>query len=401
MHYDLRYESRDRITTVSLPAQRTLASAEHAAQRLRSWAMIMDVPIAGAPVLVLEGSACARVHLPISGTFMPHPETGISRDELPATQVVIVPGVRFGELHDVEQELVSAFDAHGSAEYHTCNRDFYTGELRLPFRREPGVRPRFIETGAEGAAPVRELAGAVRAITVSSLPGAGGEAVAVALARKLAFRVVDEDLIVANAAESGTTPGELRATMTPRSFIQRVLDHMAQVSPMSEMPLAGVAGHGSPVASPQDCRRLLDREIVAAARSGDTVIAAPGAQFALADRPEVMRVLITASTGYRARRLVDAGANRASSAAAVTRADRDAASAYAEHYDVDWLDAAHYDLVLNIERFDLAAAADFIASLALQRMPHRAGGSRVPALPVAATQRAGQPGIALPAPAAW
>ncbi len=147
MEVTLNYENRDRIRTVTRSSTFKLSELTENAQRLRSWAAILGVPVAGSPFITLRGTT-AQVHLPIGDEYMPHPDTGIRMDAAPAGLTAIASTVHFAEIRAVANALREEFGADGdfvaAPEFHSLDGDFTFGEVRLPLPREKAGMPRFM-----------------------------------------------------------------------------------------------------------------------------------------------------------------------------------------------------------------------------------------------------------------
>ena len=93
------------------------------------------------------------------------------------------------------------------------------------------------------------------------------------------------------------------------------------------------------------------------AEEGKVVIVAHAASFALRERPDTLRVFLTASPETRASRL---GAD----AKALAKSDGNRADYLKRFYDIGAEQPYHYDFVLNTDRLDAAGAAEIIGLLA-------------------------------------
>src|SRR5262245_24428374 len=110
-----------------------------------------------------------------------------------------------------------------------------------------------------------------------------------------------------------------------------------------------------------DLRALIRETVVETAGKGDVVIVAHAASFALGDRDDVLRVLITAPPEVRTARLAEArGVDRGEAAKELKRSDEARASYIKSFYGIDHELPTHYDLVLNTQNLDRAAAAEII-----------------------------------------
>ena len=97
---------------------------------------------------------------------------------------------------------------------------------------------------------------------------------------------------------------------------------------------------------------------------GEVVIVAHAASFALADEPDVLRVLVTGSPESRVRRLVEEGRSEAEAKEQVAEGDRARASYLKRFHGVREELPTHYDLVANTDRLSVDAAAEIVLSAA-------------------------------------
>ena len=146
MRYQLSYSERPMEHTVWVPTG--LASPDEMemhSQRLRSWALIMGVKIAGHPFVRFDAPEAGSVHLPTLASAKPRTdlETGINAAETLAASLVEVPGVAFGDIAAVAAELGRTFDAGETpaVEYVRADHGFDPGTLILRLASEPASRP--------------------------------------------------------------------------------------------------------------------------------------------------------------------------------------------------------------------------------------------------------------------
>ncbi len=111
--------------------------------------------------------------------------------------------------------------------------------------------------------------------------------------------------------------------------------------------------------APGALRRLIREAIEETAADGEVVIVAHAASFALADRPSILRVLVTGSPDRRARRLADAGGDEVVKASDKARADY-----LRRFYGVDRESPTHYDVVINSDWVTPAQAAEMLIAAA-------------------------------------
>jgi len=112
-------------------------------------------------------------------------------------------------------------------------------------------------------------------------------------------------------------------------------------------------------------RDLIREAILATADEGDVVIVAHAASFALADRESVLRVLVTASTERRLRRLSEAeGLDQKSAEKVLKESDKGRDAYLKRFYGVGRELPTHYDLVVNTDRFAPEEAVETIVQAA-------------------------------------
>jgi cytidylate kinase len=92
----------------------------------------------------------------------------------------------------------------------------------------------------------------------------------------------------------------------------------------------------------------------------DVVLVGRGATFVLQGVRHVLRVRVSGPPPIRARRLEDRRGLTPDAAEAVRTSDRERAARIRFLYHVGWDEPLHYDLVVNTERLDVAAAADLV-----------------------------------------
>jgi cytidylate kinase len=196
-------------------------------------------------------------------------------------------------------------------------------------------------------------------VTISREYGAAGHAVSRALAPKIGYRLVDDELPRAVATRLGTSPDVVESVENrPPGFGERVLARLSAALPElaqpSEMPVEDMsAGY----------RREIERLVHEAAHDGDVIIVGRIANAILGARPDVVRVFLYAPKAWRierVRRSLDSSDSHARSE--IERID-EARRAYAqEQYRITLGDVAHYDLLLDTARYGVEGTADIIAA---------------------------------------
>lgn len=152
MRYQLTYSERPLEHTVWVPTGlSSTAEMETHSQRLRSWAMIMGVKLAGHPFVRFDTPGAGSVHLPtvISAAPRTDLETGINAGETPPATLVEVMGVPFGEVRAVAEALGRQFATDGTPviEYVRADHGFDPGTIVLRLASEPATRPAELAVG--------------------------------------------------------------------------------------------------------------------------------------------------------------------------------------------------------------------------------------------------------------
>ena len=199
---------------------------------------------------------------------------------------------------------------------------------------------------------------AARVVCISRTLAAGGEEIGRAVADRLGFRYVDEEIVRRAAEKAEIDPKRIEESEHRRPLIRRLLDSLALSAPMPDA-LAYSAGWpvefyemGAPVvqAVDDDYRALIREVIHEVANEGRVVIVAHAASMALAGVEGVLRVLVTASPETRARRLAAGGSNDEKEAAkAVKSSDRDRRDYFKRFYQIGEELPTHYDVVVNTD----------------------------------------------------
>jgi cytidylate kinase len=185
-------------------------------------------------------------------------------------------------------------------------------------------------------------------ICISRALGAGGELVGRIVSAELGFAYIDEE-IVERAAEKLEVPADLIADEEQRRpLLRRLLGEVA-VDLAGASMFTGVAHH-RPSETSEDYRALIQQAIHETAGKGEVVIVAHAASIALAGRPEILRVLITASPDVRATRLAEEFGLSAPEASELAReGDRARADYLKRFYGVKQELPTHYDLVVSTD----------------------------------------------------
>lgn len=205
------------------------------------------------------------------------------------------------------------------------------------------------------------------AVTVSRLYGSGGGEVAARLASRLRWRLFDHEVVVRIAQQLGLTHDEVAALdERTATFVERVLSNM-------DMGYPGLIGDA--VSSPAELsaayQEALGQVIVAATTEGHVVIVGRGAFALLADRPDVLKVLIAAPFESRMSYVMRReGLDERAARERIRHKDQDRQRHVEAAYHVQALDPEVYDLCVSTAVLTLDDAVEMILD-ALERKARR------------------------------
>jgi cytidylate kinase len=189
--------------------------------------------------------------------------------------------------------------------------------------------------------------------------------VARGVAEALGFAVVNEEIIQRAAAESGLEPELVADAEKRRSFMARAIEGIGPGAAAS-VTLAG----GPPVMvddrpARSEVRDLIRAAVEETAAQGNMVIVAHAASHALASRPNVLRVLVSASPATRRVRIAaERNLGEKDAARVVDRSDAGRADYLSRFYGEKNELPTHYDLVVNTDRLPLSEAISIVVHAA-------------------------------------
>jgi cytidylate kinase len=178
-------------------------------------------------------------------------------------------------------------------------------------------------------------------ITISQGSFSGGRMLAEAVSRRLGYRCVDREQIIARATAWGVSQEELRTTMQkPPSFFGQ---------------------------SPQNKYRYLafiQAALTEHVREGNAIYHGLAAHLLLGKGRQVLRTRVVAPMSFRVAMLeLREGCSRKEAINHIERVDEERRKWTRFLYGVDWTDPSLYDLVLNLEEINLIDASDVICAL--------------------------------------
>ena len=203
-----------------------------------------------------------------------------------------------------------------------------------------------------------------RVVTVSHATGAGGSAIAHAVAARLGFRYIDEDIIAVAAHKEGVDAALVADTERRKTFVERLISGLAEA--VSPAAIGGGTLVPDTITPDASLRTLIIDAIRETADRGNAVIVSHGASIPLAGRADTLRVLVTAPVETRVRRVAQSGQSHA--ARFVGDNDLARADYLQRFYGVEQELPTHYDLVINTDALSSDEAADIIAAAARRRV---------------------------------
>jgi len=211
----------------------------------------------------------------------------------------------------------------------------------------------------------------LRVICISRALAAEGENIGRAIAQRLRFRYVDEQIIARAAQEAQLAPTVVAAAEHQQPVLKRLLDKLALAIEVAGSPVSvlgtGASLDAAPIAypaTPADLRALIQSAIHDVARTGQAVIVGHAASLTLSGMKGVLRVLVTASSETRAKRLaVEQGLSIATAVDAIAASDRERRAYFRNFYSVADELPTQYDVVINTDVLTLAHAREMILSV--------------------------------------
>jgi hypothetical protein len=199
----------------------------------------------------------------------------------------------------------------------------------------------------------------IQLITMSREYGAGGSELGLLLGKRLGWPVLDHELVRQLAARLSCEEGEVVAMDEHApSFLERLAAMAVVTAPESRM-------HSSPWATDPDCVAAAAREVLLeAAQTPPLIVVGHGGNCLFRDRPDVLRLRVTAPFDVRVKRVARrTGVAAHQAAAEVRRKDADRHQYLQRYYQSNVNDACEYDLQINTGTVSLEAAAHLVLSL--------------------------------------
>jgi cytidylate kinase-like protein len=199
----------------------------------------------------------------------------------------------------------------------------------------------------------------IRLITISREYGAGGSELGILLGRSLGWPVLDHELIGKLAQRLSCEEVDVVAMDEHApSFLERLAAVATVTAPESRV-------HSRPWATDPDCVAVAAREVLLeAAQNLPLIVVGHGGNCLFKDRPDVLRVRVTAPREVRVRRVARReGMSPAQAAATVRRRDSDRQNYLQRYYQNDIHDTSSYDVQINTATISLENAAELVLCL--------------------------------------
>jgi Cytidylate kinase-like family len=199
-----------------------------------------------------------------------------------------------------------------------------------------------------------------RVVCISSEDGAGSAETAPLVTDALAFRLIDEEILTRAAVEAGVDQEVVADVERRKSRLIRLVEGLGPAG-MAAGPVIPPEslGYGQPASD--ELRGLIRSVIEDTATAGQVVLVSHAASLALGAREDVLRILLTAPTPTRERRLAATlGVDEKEAGRVIKRSDAGRADYIKRFYGVGAELPSHYDLVINTDRITPEAAASLI-----------------------------------------
>ena len=211
----------------------------------------------------------------------------------------------------------------------------------------------------------------MRAITISREYGSGGGEIARRLSARLAWQLLDHQVVEEVARELGVSKDEaMPYDEHADSFARRLIESLQYVTPYGSAAIVPETDP-QPEIDERVYHNALNQVLQKAVDLGHVVIVGRGGQMLFKERRDVLQVRIVAPLQARIAYVAQReGVDHEAAQARIQQKDRQRTRNLKEQYHQDNTDAHLYDLVINTGILDLQSAVDLIL-LALERKAQR------------------------------
>jgi cytidylate kinase len=203
---------------------------------------------------------------------------------------------------------------------------------------------------------------AARVLTFAVQLGSDGFAIAKAVADKLGYRYLDNEIVAEAAARAGVSPETVASAERWPTFIERMLERLAMTTAVSEGVVpTPPANPAAMMLTSADYRHLIEQVVHSLAQQGQCVIVGHAGQAILEQTPQVFKVFIHGSKERRAQRLAqEENIDVAQALAQIKASDRQRSEFFKHVYNIDWIDSSTYDMTINTDDVDHETAIALI-----------------------------------------
>jgi CMP/dCMP kinase len=193
--------------------------------------------------------------------------------------------------------------------------------------------------------------------------GAGGREIGERVARALDAELLDKQITDLVAARIGAPAAYVAAR---DEHVETFVDRLFRII-TSAYPEA-YAAEGLPDWSEERMVQLTATIIQEHAVAASLVVIGRGAPMLLRDRPDALRVFVTAPAAVRMQRVRErTGCTADDASKEIKKSDQDRFAYMQQYYSVNWRDPSLYDIVVNTEHMDTNTAAQLIVEAAHRR----------------------------------
>lgn len=197
-------------------------------------------------------------------------------------------------------------------------------------------------------------------ITISRQHGSLGDEVAEEIAERLHLRLVDQDIINEVAVRLGVSAEALSARdeREPR-LVADLVRTMRRLYPATIVPRPAADHEVDESAYLQVIRQVMWE----LARANNAIMVGRGATYILEHGPDVLHTLFVAPLPVRIERVMASeGLNPAQATQRIQHVDTERGRYIRRFYRANWLEATHYDLVLNTGYFSQLQCVQLVES---------------------------------------
>jgi Cytidylate kinase-like family len=183
------------------------------------------------------------------------------------------------------------------------------------------------------------------------------------VADTLGYRLIDEQIIARAAIEAGVSKEIVADVEKRKSLLSIILEGLTPGA--SSAALIPPVGPGFDQPGSDELRAVIRAVIQEVASTGEVVLVAHAASYALAARSNVLRIFVTASEETRVTRLAARlGIDEKEAAKVLKQSDAGRADYIKRFYDVASEQPTHYDIVVNTDKLTTEEAARMVIDTA-------------------------------------